>query len=111
MLPGEPLWLDTDREAVLDYRANERAACPRCRTYEEEWGTFDEKGRLRPHPIPPYHAETRRCLACADMARVQKEVPEGELGVYVHLARTVPPGVGLPQAPPSIVFRSHTSGG
>lgn len=63
--------------------------CPSCGTRDEEWR--DPKTK-RPHDPPPYVAEGRRCIGCAERTREAESLVDSrtgrlEPGVTVHLRR------------------------
>ena len=66
--PGEPLWLDDDRDWVLALLDLEADACSGCGQPRSE--SMDRDGEFA------YVAEPIRCHACAALARASRDFTE-----------------------------------
>ena len=86
--PGEPLWLEDDREVADAVLLLDAETCPRCGTRDDEWQ--DEKGE--PY-VPEYKATERKCWGCVAIESKQAEVesrqPPQRRGIYVRLRRVL----------------------
>jgi hypothetical protein len=60
--PGDPTWLDTDRELALAWQHNKRETCPGCGTRPDEWAE-DEDAYLSDHV---------QCQGCLRLAEEQE---------------------------------------
>lgn len=69
--PGEPLWLESDRDFAVEFEAYQRGVCRSCGTRDEEWRDPETKREKDP---PPYVAEPIRCAGCVAVADATKEV-------------------------------------
>jgi hypothetical protein len=87
--PGEPYWLDSDRQKVLERQADLRDHCGSCGQRRSDW--LDEKGKeLRD---PPFEVAEFLCPACemrdsyvADMRERDKDGPTRH-GVHLYFRR------------------------
>lgn len=81
--PGEPLWLDEDRDYALALHWLEAETCSGCGQPRSESTAIENDGGYRIEPI--------RCHACAAMARQSTKFLDGASGTaaagltfYVH---------------------------
>jgi hypothetical protein len=80
--PGEPLWLDEDREWALALHYVEQDVCPDCRQPWQEATDPKNEGAWTAHLV--------RCHACHAAARTvgQFETNGGDMrGLHVNLSR------------------------
>jgi hypothetical protein len=87
--PGEPYWLDSDRQKVLEWQADRRDHCGSCGQRRSEW--LDERGKeLRD---PPFEIAELLCPACemrdsyiAEMRERDKDGPARH-GIHLYFRR------------------------
>ncbi|WP_416976722.1 hypothetical protein [Streptomyces sp. T028] len=80
--PGEPLWLDEDREWALALQYIEADVCPDCRQPWQDATDAKNEGAWNAHLV--------RCHACATAARKTTEFENngGDMrGLHVQLTR------------------------
>jgi hypothetical protein len=80
--PGEPLWLDEDRDWALALAEVEAGACPDC---GQDWEQASD-----PANESRWGAQLARCHACAAAARAvtSHEKDGGDMrGLHVHIIR------------------------
>ncbi|KIF66286.1 hypothetical protein HY68_36915 [Streptomyces sp. AcH 505] len=68
---GDGRWTARDRAKALAYQEYQRSVCPQCGTREADWDPD-----LGGDPYA-YEASTHMCFGCEEVARVQKEIPDG----------------------------------
>jgi len=77
--PGEPLWLDEDRQAALEWIAYDESLCPGCRT--------DRSETMDPAADDSYETVALRCHKCAARERAGKKFAADESadtsGLYI----------------------------
>lgn len=66
------------------FLAERERVCQACGTTDEDWLDPETKRVL---DDPPYEAVVERCYGCAELAGLQKQIPDGQSGVRVMLAR------------------------
>lgn len=80
--PGEPLWLDSDRDEALALQAVEAAECPGCGEPRETSMAVESDGA--------YDADVVLCHACAAMGRASHAYAKDNQhahGVFTELTR------------------------
>lgn len=77
-MPGEPLWLDDDREWAVALIQDERDACPGCGEPLHISTARESDGE--------YHADAIRCHGCAAQSRAVHSVDD-KAGLLVTFTR------------------------
>lgn len=77
-------WADTDRARAIavtlrDRQDEQEHGCPNCHTDPARW--VDDHGRLV--DPPPFVAEVITCHGCRAKDRVQQEIPDDSVGMFV----------------------------
>lgn len=87
--PGEPLWLEEDRDLVVAVLEHRRRRCPNCGLTPEDLGWYDQDGKMHRHEEPRFTPSTIRCFGCFDIEATREEVPEDERrALYVVMTPT-----------------------
>lgn len=68
--PGEPLYLETDRDAVFEWMEAEALKCPGCGMSRDETMNKDAQGQFKSRAL--------RCHACAERDRKQTDWSKDE---------------------------------
>jgi hypothetical protein len=98
--PGEPQWLDADRNKATWWMIHQQSTCPECGTRPDEW-----KGD--PHAYVP---EQHHCRGCEVMAQGQADLERMYKGKQVRRGTTmrlkrsgdVTAGPAAPETHPSL---------
>lgn len=73
-------WDELDQDKSIAWMLDERAKCPECGTYPDEW--LDDSGRdVDP---PPYVTEIVRCIGCVHQDDAHKRIPKDLVGAKVR---------------------------
>lgn len=73
--PGEPLWLEGDALAAVDWDAYEHAKCPGCGQPRDECMAHEDAA-------PAYEVELLRCHSCSAAAAEGRAVGGDSSGLY-----------------------------
>lgn len=88
--PGEPVWLDADRDKAVWWLIHQRQACPECGTRAEEWS--DDPDAYVPEP--------HHCRGCEVAAQgqdwLEKHRKSHRRGTTMRLTRRVDVAEGTP---------------
>lgn len=83
--PGELAWTEDDVEYALEWQAMQDAVCAGCGQPRDE--------SFSPEFADAYVASLRRCHACAESQRAQKDARDGGMepeGLYTSVQRETP---------------------
>lgn len=81
MKPGEPLWLDEDRDYALALHSEELNSCGGC------GHPLDEALDPRAEDEVWYEPTVYRCHACTRKAAAQRNYTDADAGLYIGVKR------------------------